>query len=775
METLIEEPIRREQLLRYQLSFRPFLRYLNAQRQAAGSGSMARLYTYLIEQFEPVAALTSQSLDALPAATLSNYFQLATTAVLPLADSSQSIPYAFGLPMPLRLFHHSPALERLISQFPQLLVTPPVHDDPASKQRFLYRLILEKCYDVSMPYSPGLSFGFQQEVSGLTKYYQLDVNVSFIEPYATGELPPLQPAWIEFARGSAPLPAQVEPLPLEQFTFEGFSFFRVEDVTEAESIQQLRDVFVHLTSATEPESYTHFETALRNLCGQPGLEIGLLPLPKVNGKPVVLPDNHERSVFLRFSGLRMDDCDELMTQTMVSELSGNPCPHLVTDLTALPKPAYQLLVSKGFRSFLLYPIVVGGEMLGVLEMGSRQPNAFDETILGHIERVLPLIQELIRYQLQQFQDRLETYIRTKFTSLQPAVEWKFYETAWAEMSQPSTDPAHTSPLPIRFPQVYPFYGAVDIRNSSNERQKAIRQDLLNQLSLIEEILYQVRQPAVGDRHNNLMLSSYQWQTHLTNGLTPDQEQSITLFFQDEVAPYLQRLQTEQSALTAAISQYFAQIDPKTGFVNQALSAYEQTMDRLNTVVNNYINQEEKELQALFPHYFERYRTDGTEYSIYAGQSIAPGTSFPETVRQQLYQWQLKSMVDMARLTYQLRPELPLPLQTTQLILAHTQAVDISFRRDERRFDVEGSYSIRYEVLKKRIDKVNIRNTNERLTQPDTIALVYTYSDEITEYLPFIAELQRQGKLKPGLDYVDLEPVQGVATLKALRVTIQYPD
>jgi hypothetical protein len=44
------------------------------------------------------------------------------------------------------------------------------------------------------------------------------------------------------------------------------------------------------------------------------------------------------------------------------------------------------------------------------------------------------------------------------------------------------------------------------------------------------------------------------------------------------------------------------------------------------------------------------------------------------------------------------------LQTTQLILIHSQPISISFRKDERKFDVEGSYNIRYEVIKKRLIK-----------------------------------------------------------------------
>src|SRR5215470_12442248 len=99
------------------------------------------------------------------------------------------------------------------------------------------------------------------------------------------------------------------------------------------------------------------------------------------------------------------------------------------------------------------------------------------------------------------------------------------------------------------------------------------------------------------------------------------------------------------------------------------------------------------------------------------------------------------MAEAARITHLLLPSLKVPLQTTQLILIHSQSISISFRKDERRFDVEGSYNIRYEVIKKRLDKVCIKNTGERLTQTGKIAIVYSNQKEVQEYQQYIEFLR----------------------------------
>ena len=65
----------------------------------------------------------------------------------------------------------------------------------------------------------------------------------------------------------------------------------------------------------------------------------------------------------------------------------------------------------------------------------------------------------------------------------------------------------------------------------------------------------------------------------------------------------------------------------------------------------------------------------------------------------------------------LKDRLPVPLDITNLILIQHAPLSIRFRFDEKRFDVDGAYNVRYEIMKKRIDKAVVRGTTERLTQP----------------------------------------------------------
>ena len=112
------------------------------------------------------------------------------------------------------------------------------------------------------------------------------------------------------------------------------------------------------------------------------------------------------------------------------------------------------------------------------------------------------------------------------------------------------------------------------------------------------------------------------------------------------------------------------------------------------------------------------------------------------------------------------------LSTTQLIYVNPHPINISFRNDERHFDVDGGYNIRYQIIKKRVDKVHIRDTGERLTQPGKIAIVYYNDADAKLYLQYIKMLQKEGLLEEQFEDVELEDLQGVYGLKAIRITIR---
>jgi len=126
---------------------------------------------------------------------------------------------------------------------------------------------------------------------------------------------------------------------------------------------------------------------------------------------------------------------------------------------------------------------------------------------------------------------------------------------------------------------------------------------------------------------------------------------------------------------------------------------------------------------------------------------------------------------MARHTEQIKAELKVPLDTCHLILVNHTPLSIRFRYDEKRFDVDGAYDVRHEIIKSRIDKAVVKGTRERLTQPGRVAIVYSNTDEGREMQRHIDFLKARGNLLNDLEFLDLDDLPGVRGLKALRVGI----
>jgi hypothetical protein len=196
---------------------------------------------------------------------------------------------------------------------------------------------------------------------------------------------------------------------------------------------------------------------------------------------------------------------------------------------------------------------------------------------------------------------------------------------------------------------------------------------------------------------------------------------------------------------------------------------------LNEAISVYLDAEERAAQDTCPHYFERQRTDGVDYSMYAGPSLLEDGAFTPLHLKNLRLWQIMIGCGMAIAAERIKPRLPEPLEITSLILVQHAPLAISFRFDEKRFDVDGAYNARYEILKKRIDKAVVKGSTERVTQPGKIAIVYSQGSEAAEYRDYIAYLQAEGYLLDEVETLDLEDLQGVSGLRALRVTVNFAN
>ena len=222
-----------------------------------------------------------------------------------------------------------------------------------------------------------------------------------------------------------------------------------------------------------------------------------------------------------------------------------------------------------------------------------------------------------------------------------------------------------------------------------------------------------------------------------------------------------------------VEEYEKTINTETHSYYDHRKQYDDSVMRINKKLASVIDKHQEAAQEMFPHFYERYKTDGIEHNMYIGSSIAEDRDFDPLYLKNLRLWQLQVMCEMENKYYNLKPELDVQLDVASLILVYSTSLSIRFRMDEKHFDVDGTYNARYEIIKKRIDKSYIKGTNERLTQKGKLSIVYSQKKDEQEYLRYISFLKSKGYFTNNIEIVELEGLQGVSGLKAIRAEILY--
>src|SRR5690606_39939233 len=146
----------------------------------------------------------------------------------------------------------------------------------------------------------------------------------------------------------------------------------------------------------------------------------------------------------------------------------------------------------GIEDYALIPVLHNKEMVGVMEVFSRKRDILDDRVLSRVFGANTLLAQLLKDEIVEFTTKLNQVLRDKFTSLQSAVQWKFNDKAWEYLQGLQGDRPKSSIGDIKFENVYPLYGAIDIRNSTIERNAAAFKDIVVHLELLEKMLVRLK-------------------------------------------------------------------------------------------------------------------------------------------------------------------------------------------------------------------------------------------------------------------------------------------
>ncbi|WP_299885141.1 GAF domain-containing protein [uncultured Lacinutrix sp.] len=636
-------------------------------------------------------------------------------------------------------------------------------------------IILAFCYGHNINFKRPFYYEIP-DANGVMQFYKILYNADFTEIIPTKNAPKITQADVDqLLDNYENIELWKEKFPPQSYIFKGFVISNIFNVTDDQSISNIKSSLIGEDKRKDEGFMEDFHEIFRSLLGLKDIKVGFSIY------------NEEEDTFEHVYGTGMNSF--LLNQLETAQCSDSLCDwsynrllkekkyFSVSDVEALYDkskgyaPHVKLLHDQGIRSAIFAPIANDDGLMGILEIVSEKAKVLNSINANKLLDIMPYIISAVERSKSEEKNLIEAIIQTECTSIHPSVHWKFEKEAKDFIkNQFNEKEAHFNK--IAFENVYPLYGQIDIKGSSEARNSATKQDLNIQLKAIKAIV----EDAI--KVENLPIYEqflYQINKHLEgleSNFQVDSEQQISAFIKQDIDPLLSHLKAVES-LKGKIGAYFDSIDDKVEVLYKHRKDYDDTITLVNKEMASLLDKKQVEAQAMYPHFFERFKTDGVEHNMYIGESITKEDSFNAIYLYNLRLWQLQVMCEMENAFYLMQPEFPVKLDVASMVLVFNQPLSISFRMDEKQFDVDGTYNARYEIVKKRVDKAYIKGTQERVTQKGKISIVYSQKQDEIEYLRYIRFLQSKKYLDEDVEIVELQDLQAVTGLKAIRVSVLY--
>jgi hypothetical protein len=566
-----------------------------------------------------------------------------------------------------------------------------------------------------------------------------------------------------------------EKFPPNSWTSNGFVLANLYDATSDVSLSNFKASLLNKESTSE-DFALEFQTIVRAIFNGPNLKVGYSIFNAEENMLESPPEMLNIPSFL-LDGATSEDCHAALCSHSYETLFNLNKSYCISDVERYYKKYPKNVIFKKLQrqevgSAIITPIMSDGVIHGILEIISPKPQQLNSINANKLEDILPFLADSVRRSKELKENEMELLIQDECTSIHRSVHWKFKREA-ARVMKTQIKGGETSFKEIVFENVYPLFGQIDIKGSSVARNEATKDDLILQMKHVKKIITKIYKLEPLPIYEQMIFRIDNFLDDLKENLKVDSERRVLNFLRNEIVPLYDHLSKKNDTLKELIDKYYKLLDEDKGFIYKHRKDYDESVMLINKTMAAILDRKQVKAQQMYPHYYERFKTDGVEHNLYIGESITKHNSFNKIYLYNLRLWQLQVMCEMENSFYKLKENLLMPLNVASMILAFNSPLSLRFRMDEKRFDVDGTYNARYEVVKKRVDKAYIKGTEERITQPGKITIIHSQKSDEKEYLKYVHFLQAKKQLGEEVEILELEDLQGVTGLKAIRVNVLY--
>ncbi|SIT14170.1 hypothetical protein SAMN05421786_106199 [Chryseobacterium ureilyticum] len=607
--------------------------------------------------------------------------------------------------------------------------------------------------------------------NGIMKHYKITVNSDFTEIFPTERSKiPTDDVLDMLLENMDDIKLWKKYFPSEAWILKGFTILSLVDCTSEVALSDLKSsmIKIDLENLTPDENLIEI---FKSYFEVPELNFGLMLFNKKDQKLEKVPI-YENVFTNHILDFWINTFDEEIRRTTFNNLSHNSKPIVISNVDNLDEnikqlSSFNILKDNNINSFMVIPIMQDNELLAIMEFTSPVVGSFNGLKLKKME----FFTDMMLFSLNRFSFeknyQIEAIIQREYTSIHNSVVWKFRNEAEKYFTASLGKKIYTL-KEISFKNLTPLFGVSDIRSSSEKRFNLMLQDINQQIEWLKNIL-----TLTNSDSEKFLLALDVFENELNHEIKADTEQRFQRLLREEIHPFLQgKLEVRTSKeIKSMIQNYFALVLTQTDLFYNHRKDLDNSITLVNRKLADMLDESQIKAQQIFPHYYERFKSDGVEHNLYIGHTITPDLHYTSKVVHKLRYWQLKTICKMELEFQSFKKDLPIQLDIASLIFVYNEKIDIRFRMDEKRFDVDGAYNSYYEIIKKRLDKAHIKDSSERITAPGKITIVYFGMENQKEYLEYIAKLQKKGILQHDVEFLKVEDLQGITGLLALRVSL----
>jgi len=525
-------------------------------------------------------------------------------------------------------------------------------------------ILLTKFYHRSVPLQTPFIFRMRDSATGLDIFYKMTINADFVDINLKGKLKKLSEQDIDhIVDNITDFDLWQKNLPAESFEINGFVICTLVNVTLNELLSQLKNNLLERDALLTEDQFEKIRHYVRSIFNISDLRVGL----------GVFKDGVGISNFGHWSWRdlickgRIKDISNEFKSSIYRKVLENGEVVIVEDIDGMANPSgiEKAINETSVKSFIVAPLMYHDEVLGYLELGSCSPKDLNSLSMTRVDDILPLFSVALQRSLEERANKIDAIIMEKCTAIHSSVQWRFQQAAKKYLRLREEGLLDVEMEPIVFEEVYPLYGMSDIRDSSVHRNLAIQADLITQLKSTQRILLKAKSLKDFPILDEINFRIDKLIDAIGEKLGSEDESRVYRLINNEIEPFFKYVVSEFPSIAIDVEKYQKALDPKIKVIYKRRKAYELSVNKINSALSEFLESKELEAQKMYPHYFEKYKTDGVDYNIYLGKSLLKNGVFNKICLSNIRLWQLIMMSEMTQVTARLEPELPILLRTPQ--------------------------------------------------------------------------------------------------------------